>query len=206
MSERLLILALMMVTSLGCGSKRNGAGPAAAVKRVKVSVLPALGDPLAGLDNGRVTISPPANWFVFTEDTAKYIAKFSLFKRGDSPLPLIVVTVEDSPFAELKTVTEESLEDFAVAMAEIKKEKGEQLFEKIRPMMIGEVPCIRYVKKANFKFHVPRMQIIRGERQMIQMLANGRLYTVDLRLREETITKYRDQAYAVVAGMKFSSF
>ena len=201
-----VVLLLLATLSSGCGGKNDGDSQqgkngAQQTKRVAREQLPGLGTEMTKLDGGRVTLSPPENWYV-SEPNAKYVARFSLFKKGESSLPLVVVTAEDSPFAKLNNLTEPDLDAFARHMSELVNQRGKVL-ERVRPMVIGNVPCIRYVKAANFVFRTPKMEKIEGEQQMLQTLQGGRLYTIELRVRKDTIRTHRDAAYAVLASMKF---
>ena len=66
--------------------------------------------------------------------------------------------------------------------------------------MLGDLPCARYVVKKKFS---QGERLIQAEREVLQTVRDGRVYTVLLDVHMGTLLKYRGDAYAVAATMKF---
>jgi hypothetical protein len=75
---------------------------------------------------------------------------------------------------------------------------NEDVLERPQPMLLGGAPWVRHVEEA-------RMGNAKAEKQILQRVVNGKLYTVELQVYSRKILESRDQAYAVAASMKFSA-
>ena len=108
------------------------------------------------------------------------------------------IKAEDSPFEDLQNVTEENLESFCERLTKWHEEEELKLLEPIVPLVLGNTSWARFVRGGKSrKFSL--------ERQFLQTVVDGRLYTVEMQVFPKTILKHRDHAYAVGAGMKFTT-
>ena len=74
------------------------------------------------------------------------------------------------------------------------------MLEPIRPMVLGDVPCLRYVVSKGYKLGD---KVIQGECQVVMTLHAGHIYTVSLDVYRGTLIANKNRAYVVVAGMDF---
>lgn len=193
------LCASLICATAGCGGgstqpESEGEDETISVKKVSAAKLPALEDYLPPLDDGRIELAAPKDWTTMSRE-AKYVARFI---KGDAlSLPRILVTVDPSDIDGLDTADEDNVTELARQTAANLKQRKAALLEDARPMLLGDNAFARYVLKSKY----------RGapiERQMLQTVVDGRLYTVDLQVAtSEDLKKYRDDAYAVAAGLKF---
>lgn len=202
------LIVLMVLALAGCGDQSpptpgaNSAATTRDVKQVDASRLE-WGDPLPPLDDGRVILSAPKDWAVLPRRRG-YLTQFYRDKTQQVRIPRIWVTVEESTLPELRTVDADNLEQFAQLVAERLAAKGTKLLEPVRPMMIGNTPCARYVQMTTFSStERGQTQKLTAERQILEVLAGGRLYTIDLHVPPHKMLDYRDAGYAVAASMSF---
>lgn len=193
----------------GCGGSAEVAekspsstAPAAdAIKRRDPSSLPAVGDYLPPLDDGRVEIAPPEGW----KTLPRHADFLVVFNKGESAndFPRISITASDTS-SGIADVTEDSAGAFAEAMAkQLRSEKKSFIAEPPKPIILGDQTWSRYV----------RNPIYNGEPiaiQMLQTVRGGRQYNVELIVNVKVQDQYaedlkagRDAAYAVAANMKF---
>jgi hypothetical protein len=205
----ILLPALTLLVALsGCGGETP-------VDRFQIKVVEdgqgftlKTADPLPPLDDGRVELAGPEGW-KFLQRTFSYLARFG--QGTPNELPRIEVTVvEESPYAEFKTITKDNVVAFAKAIdKKIFAEESPAVlaapsFEPPKPMIIGGVPCVRYVLPRNIRSRVGGTSVVYlVERQILDTIYNGRLYRVELLVLEGTILRHRDAGYAVLASMKF---
>lgn len=200
MAGRCLVWAPLLICLAGC----SGAPDPFQIKTAKngEGYSFATDEYLEPVDGGRLEIAPPKDWTRLPLDS-NFLAQFYFKQRND--LPRIDVTVDPTPFEGFENVTEQNLQKFAQAVDEDLKAQKRPFIEPVKPMIIGGTPCVRYVvqfirvttDRRGTRLRIP------AERQIIQTVRAGRLYTVDLRVLEETILRYRDAAYSVVATLKF---
>lgn len=165
------------------------------IKRVEAANLPELAVYLPPVDQGRVEINPPSGWIIRDQNTGAYLYDFAKVKS--ERMPAIIVRAASSPYEDFENVTEENVLDFAKAVQEQTLNKlKEPPLEDALPMMLGSNAFVRYVRKA-------RVKNVAAEDQVLVTVHNGRMYTVELQVRPEMLLTYRDNAYAVAAGMKF---
>jgi hypothetical protein len=196
-----VVVAFLGVACCGCGPRPTGT-PTSQVGRQEEQILQRtptveLGAYLPPLDDGRVEIAPPDGWGVLPRDSA-YLTRF--FKENRSGLPRIDVRVEADRYGDLGTATDQSVEEFAQQVAAELEAEGTKPLEPVLPMLLGDVPCARYVVATKLRMGD---RVIAAERQRLLVLRDGRLYTVDLLVLAQTLKKDRDAAYAVVAGLRF---
>jgi hypothetical protein len=128
--------------------------------------------------------------------SAEYVCAFT--KEKGVQLPAIVVKVADPPVDDFDDVTTDNVAEFTTALRKhFKSEKGgRKLIEQPVPLVLGQNAFARYVKEASIN-NLP------AEVQVLGTVRGGRFYTVELRLRPKEILKFRDDGYAVGAGLKF---
>lgn len=194
-----IAVCLVSILGVGCGGK-PGTGDkttsdSPAIKKVSAAKLPELDDYLPPLDDGKIQLAPPKGWKVLPRDN-KYLTRIVL--SDPIGLPRILVTVEESMLEGIDTATADNVVEFASATATSLKERKAATLEAAKPMIIGDNAFVRYVLKSKLG------KTTAIERQMLQTVAGGRLYTVDLQVAEGEIPKHRDVAYAMAAGLKFT--
>lgn len=160
-----------------------------------------LGDYLPPLDGARIEIATPDGWKPMPRDS-KYVVRFSELAGGGG-LPRIDVVVEESSLGGLTDVTEANVVEFAVAVAKDLEASGTAIVEAPLPMLLGSVPCVRYVSNLKLKIGEGTLPV---ERQTLVLLHAGRLYKINLLVELKKLTESnRDAAYAVCCGVRFLS-
>ena len=177
----------------------NATPPAASVAevvRIDATQL-TVDDYLPPLDGGRIEVAPPSDWRPMPRDS-KYLVRF--YKQDRSSLPRLNVTVEEGEIGGIADATEENITKIALALGEELTAKGTALVEPVVPMVIGTVPCARYVSQLNLKLAT---NTIRAERQTLVVVRGGRRYKIDLLVLPNRLLQGKDAAYAVCAGLRF---
>jgi hypothetical protein len=163
------------------------------LKLVAAEDLPELGDPLPLLEDGTLKISPTVNMKVLPRRSS-YICGF-YFGEPSSP-PRLLLTAEPSDVESLGEVTQENLAEFAQRTEARLAKSNTKPLEAVLPMVIGGKPCVRYVLASRFK----QADV---DRQILETIHDDKLYRLDLQVYRGQILTYRDDAYAVFAGMEF---
>ncbi|MFV1964869.1 MAG: hypothetical protein ACC628_05565 [Pirellulaceae bacterium] len=205
MSVRRIMVTLCLgslVSCLGACQKTQDAasgsgGPAAESPVQQRTPTVELSDYLPVLDDGRVEIAPPAGWNVLPRG-GSHLTRF--YKNNRNGLPRIEVKVEDRRYGDISTVTTDNVGKFAERVAAELEERGKRLLEPVIPMVLGEVPCARYVTLLQLTMGE---KTISAERQHLLVLHGGRLYTIDLSVLPATLKQSRDAAYAICSGLRF---
>ncbi len=174
------------------GTPRSAAAPQ--TLRIDVKSLPKVGSPIAPIDEGRLEVAPPGNWHVPPRDR-RWLARFQA--DPGSPYPMIFVTAEDSDATF--HVTRDNLDEF---VAQVRKElladaDTQRLVAGLQPVEVGSFRGTLYRRWGKSGTRVM-------ERWMLETVANGRRYTLELRSREGLADEYLPHLYAVASGMKFS--
>ncbi len=208
--SRYLIL-LTLLASLGCGKDQAAAPPsdrdpkAVPIRTATIDVdqLPPLDATMPPVDDGRLLIAPPQGWGRAPR-SENYLVQFYLDPSRQARLPRIVVHVEPWEHESISTVNSDNVLPFA----ELVKQQinPETLAEPVLALMIGQRACARYVVRAAINFRSSdgtSSQRVTIERQVLETVVNNRRYTLDLQVHPGTIVRYRDHAYAVLAGMQF---
>lgn len=167
------------------------------IKRVDASGF-TLGEYLPPLDGGKIEIAVPEGWKPAPRDS-KYVVRFSSLAAGGG-LPRIDVIVEEDKLGELTDLSEENVVEFTSAIAKHLDEAGTVVIEPPLPMIIGSVPCARYV--SNLKLNVGGGTIV-VERQTLALLHAGRLYKINLSVEVGKLLDSRDAAYAICSAIRF---
>lgn len=191
--------ALLCGALLGCGGAASpGDDPASEeafqplpLKSVEASKLPKLNDYLSGID-AKVEVAPPQGW-IPKGRSKDYLVAF--VREKAAAVPAILVKATDAAAGEVADVSADNVIDYATAVQSTLSEP----LESARPMQIGEHHFARYVKEA-------KIANLPAEVQVLTTVREGRTYTVELRVRDVAdLKKYRDQAYAVAASLKFAA-
>ena len=167
------------------------------IKRVDASGF-TLGEYLPPLDGGKIEFAVPEGWKPAPRDS-KYVVRFSSLAAGGG-LPRIDVIVEEDKLGELTDLSEENVVEFTSAIAKHLDEAGTVVIEPPLPMIIGSVPCARYV--SNLKLNVGGGTIV-VERQTLALLHAGRLYKINLSVEVGKLLDSRDAAYAICSAIRF---
>jgi hypothetical protein len=205
-------IGLLMVTATGCGSSQPPADVSQAewaqshdtsssapaqptMEVVDVTKLKPLGDPLAALDDGRLTIAPPADWVLGPRNKDR-LALFQLVP--DDAYPAIILTVLE--VQEAVSLSPENVDAFAAELqsqldAEMAAKKFE-LAEPVKAVQIGDYLGVEYMRTAKAKN-------TRLERCFLETVYSGRRYQLEMRTRAGSLHRFRPYLYAVAAGMKF---
>jgi hypothetical protein len=172
----------------------------AGIKRRAAEDLPAVGEYLPALDDGRVEIAPPEGW-IDRPRTSKFLAAFT--KDKASEYPRIQVTADDSPLPVLGDLSEENVDQFVTVFDEKFKKKAASLPEPARPIYLGDTLYLRQVRLVAIKEH--RLVL-----QSLTTVQGGRMYKVELFCEVDPanpadyatpLTEARDYAYAVAAHL-----
>jgi hypothetical protein len=193
--------ALICWTLAGCGgggAPSHGEDPPEPetfeplpLKEVNSEKLPKLSDYLPRIDP-KVEVAPPRGWIPRAR-SKDYLVAF--VRDKSAAVPAIVVKTADSAVGEIADVTADNVIDYAKAIQATLNEP----IESARPMRIGEHYFARYVKEA-------RVADLPAEVQVLTTVREGRTYTIELRIRDvEDLQKYKNQAYAVAAGLNFAA-
>ncbi len=196
--NRNLVYVLSLVLFWGCSNSSQDSNapstpPTNALGMLPTDKLSPLGDYLGiDFDNGRLKVAGPEGWPTGPRSDKDYLVQF-VRKRG-SKLPSITVTARDASFTDIRSSTRQNVQQFA---ALIKQEVGDSaIVEDVRPILIGDKACARYVKKIS-------LNNIIADQQVLDMLHNGRIYSVNLRVAVNKVQDYVYDAGTVAAGLKF---
>ena len=203
-------LLLLAWAALGCGrgdaplSERPGE-----LKRRAVASLPAVGEYLPAVDGGELSVAAPADWNVLPRGRTFLLA---LAPGKADELPRMTINAEFPPDGSPDELTEENAAAFArqqdEALEHAAKTGKKKVHEFHLPIVLGDNVFIRHVRQASVGRGVPCAI------QSLETIHAGRLYTLDLIVAidpknsedyGESLTKYRDYAYAVAAHFKFST-
>ena len=166
------------------------------IKHYAAADLPELNNYMLPLDEDRLRVAPVNGW----NPTSRSKDHIVQFVKGRASLPRMTITAEDVEWGDAwQQITEDQL---AEMVSKLKPDLNkETLLEGIKPLILGEHPCVRYVQSIRFTSSDGRS--LRAERQTVKTIANGRLYTITLDVAPNKILNDRDAAYAVVAGLQF---
>lgn len=176
--------------------------PSASPEVFKYSLeeLSQIGGYLPVLDEGRLQVAPPVDWHMASR-SKDYVARFLFDQNRRLALPRITVEVAEAEATDPRNLTKENLVAHVEALTSRIDDKLRQAVqESMRPMMLGDVPCVRYVVPKAFR---QGDRTLRGEREVLQTIRDGRVYTVSLDVNASMLLEFRADVYAVVATMKF---
>ncbi len=192
------LAVFLVLGTVGCGGPEGGRAPSRSasvqVRQISTKDLPKLSSPIAPVDGGRLKIAPPQNWHV-PPRRAQWLVRFQA--DPGIPYPMIFVTVEDSDATH--HVTRDNLEEFAaeVRRALLAGPDTARLAAGLQPVTVGDFHGALYRRWGKSSGRVM-------ERWMLETVANGRRYTLELRSREGLAETHLPHLYAVASGLKFS--
>ncbi|MHB8971927.1 MAG: hypothetical protein ACYC3X_28125 [Pirellulaceae bacterium] len=203
-----LLLVCLAVALPGCQESPPPDASPPQIHRYPVRELDkyaTLGGYLEDLDEGRVSLAPPVGWSIMSRDK-DHVARFVFSPTGASPFPRITVDVRNAGFSAPRDATEEHLLPFFDRIQASLDQDSVQTVAGPQPLVLGQVPCVQYVIRKGFRVTNESgagNRSFRGEREVIETLALGRIYSVILDTYEGKLEDYRADAYAVVAGLRF---
>lgn len=200
----LILAACLSMALTGCSPSPPPVVAPPQIHRFDPSELTALGGYVEDVDDGRLSLAPPVEWRRRSRDKA-YVAQFVLTEQ--SLFPRITVQVREAGFREPRAATDErSLRQFFDQVKASLDHDSVKTLEGPQPLMLGDVPCVRYVIRKVFQLKHESgsgNRSYRCEREVVETLAQGRIYSTILDTYEGRIEDYRRDAYAVVAGLRF---
>ena len=185
------LLCLMVPLGLlsGCGDAQQAA-PQSRSTGVVVDTkdLPDLGPGIGPLDEGRIEVAPPQDWYVPSR-SSKFVIRFQADQT--STYPTIIVTAED--FEQVLDVSKKNVGDFVKALKKAGTAKN------VAPIEIGSFAGATYRRKDKAKYD---FKMISVDRLFVETVVAGRKYSFELRAREGSAEKYAPDLYAVARGIK----
>jgi hypothetical protein len=206
---RVMWLIGLVLLAAGCGGC-GGSSPEAAgdLKHREIASLPAVGDYLPPIDDGRLAVAPPADWSVLPRGRTYLLG---LARGKPTELPRILVNAEEPPPESPEELTEENAAAFAelqdAELQQVAKQGKKKVHEYHLPIVLGETAFVRHVRQASLGAGTPCIV------QSLQTIRGGRLYTVELLVQidaaqaneyGQALTEARDYGYAVAAHLKFA--
>ena len=178
---------------LGCGGSPRTATPDRTVES-----LPALGDYLPPLDNARVEVAPPAGWHVPSRDS-RFVVRFT--PSPEASYPSILLTAEDHQ--GIAEVTGENVDAFVREVDAAMNKDG--LRRRNRPpgprrWFPAKFVGAMYQKRAKVKADMATRMV---DRLILETVAAGRKYRLELRTEQGTVDRYRGDLLAVAEGIRF---
>lgn len=142
--------------------------------------------------DAKVTISAPKGWVLPTR-RQEYVVWFA--KELGKEFPRVLVTAEPATTGTPDT-TEANVRELSQQIAA----SVPNPIEPPKPLIVGSVPCVRYVSSASSRSG-------KLEEQVLKTVRKGQLFTVTLQAiattgGESPLFQYRDAGYAVLASMK----
>ncbi len=165
------------------------------LQAIDVAKLPAVNHATPPLDDGRIELSLPEGW-LWAPRSKDYLIK-ALMSR-EARYPSLTLNVE--PAVEINETSKENVLEFA---AKVQKKldaelapQGVKLAENVRAVRIGDFLGAEYVRRA-------KIGADSVERLFLVAAAKGRKYSLELRVLQGSLARYRPVARAVAASMKF---
>lgn len=182
-------LSVALGLCCGCG---DGPGAASQSKREEIDVatkdLPELGPYIGPLDDGRVEIAPPRDWYVPSR-SSHFLIRFQTTQA--STYPTIIVKAED--FEQMLDVSKENAAEFAKALKKAGAAKT------VEPIEIGSFAGATYRMKRTAPYD---MKTIVVDQLFVDTVVGGRKYSFELRAREGGANEYARYLYAVAKGIR----
>ena len=171
------------------------------VSRESLDIDQVLSDPFT-VEPDKLAIASPVNWGLAPR-SSRYVARFYFYKNRRTRLPRIWITSTPVDGSDIETVTRDNVIEYAKTLAtQFEKESKTDLLESVKPMVIADRACARYVRKTRFIFKDGNNErAVVAERQVLQTIIQGRQFIVELHVLPGEIRKFRDISYAVLAGI-----
>ncbi len=165
------------------------------------SELSEIGAYLPDLDDGRLRVAPPVDWQPASR-SKDYVARFVFDRQSPLPLPLITVTAEDADPDAPRNLTPANVAEYAAAVnTQLDESTRGAITSPVEPLILADIPVARFVQTKTFR--PPSGRLLRGEREVLQTIRDGRVYRVVLDANVTTLVRYRADAYAVMASLQF---
>jgi hypothetical protein len=202
-------LLWLLFCALGCGGTSDSLPEAPGeLKHREIASLPAVGDYLPPIDDGRLAVAPPIDWSVLPRGRTHLLG----FAKGKpNELPRILIHAEEPPPDSPDELTEENAPAFAeqqdAELQQVGKQGKKKIHEYHLPIVLGETVYVRHVRQASLGAGTPCVV------QSLQTTRGGRLYTVELLVQidaahadqyAKALTEFRDYGYAVAAHLKIA--
>ncbi len=211
-SHARLIVSSLVVLMVGCSgappatgkkgdaksksatAEGKNAGGSTGTLVVAADSLPALGEPMEGLDEGRLKASGPEGWRLKPRDSA-YLVKFALTDKAS--FPSIIVTGYDSK--EPANLTEENAEGYAAARQQelLKETTKASVGQDFRPIKLPNAVGVYYVRKS-------KIENTMIERVIITLIKDGHRYDVETRSVPANVQEYEKFGQAVANGLEWT--
>ncbi len=171
------------------------------VSRESLDLDQVLSDPFT-VEPGQLAIASPVNWGLAPR-SSRYVARFYFYKNRRTRLPRIWITSTPVDGSGIETVTHDNVIKYATTLAtQFEKESKAGLLESVKPMVIADRACARYVLKTRFIFKDGNNErAVVAERQVLQTIIQGRQFIVELHVLPGELRKFRDISYAVLAAI-----
>jgi hypothetical protein len=154
-----------------------------------------IGDYLPPIANLGLKIAAPQGW-IWLKRHADYVTRFVEKGKGANNKPRILVEVHDNPFADLRRVDGDNVDEF---VDRIKPRLPSALPESVRPAVLGRTGFVRYSglgKDGNATV----------EREFLETAAGRQRYVICLEVhRGKLYDGVRDALHAVGMSMIFES-
>jgi len=178
----------------------SGARPPKASKSagatIDVASLPSVDGAVPPLDEGRLTLSLPDDWFRLPR-SKQYLVAAQLSRQAKYPaITIHVEAAGDADDVAPENWAADDLKDRAAEMQADFDEQKVKLAEPVKPIRIGPFVGVQYARGA-------KVEKLPLERLFLVTVAGGRRYTVELRAVHGELHKYRSLALAVAASMRF---
>jgi hypothetical protein len=205
--RRVKVLALVCISAFfaalaGCGTSAPPAAPSPVaaqaakpkLQTIDVAKLPAVDHATPPLDDGRIELSLPEGW-IWAPRSKDYLIKAIMSREARYPS----LTLNVEPAAESDETSKENVLEFA---AKVQKKlnaelapQGVKLAENVRAVRIGDFLGAEYVRRS-------KIGADSVERLFLVTAAKGRKYSLELRVLQGSLAKYRPVAQAVAANIK----
>jgi hypothetical protein len=169
--------------------------PAGAGATIDVASLPEVDGALPPLDDGRLTLSLPGDWFRLPR-SKQYLVAAQLSRQAKYPAITIYVEAAGNADDMPENWDEDDLKDRAAELQADFDEQEVKLAEPVKPVRIGPYIGVQYARGA-------KVEKLPLERLFLVTVAGGRRYTVELRAVHGELHRYRSLALAVAASMRF---
>ncbi len=186
-------IILLAVVLIGCNDSTNSNQSSQPKLEIyRLADLPALGEPLPSvLDDDRLLAAPPQQWHVASK-SSKCLTRFQASRQRK--YPSIILTSEEY-VGDIYDVTEENVVEFAGLRAAAMQQKITP-----QPIKVGPFVGVSYRRRGEAQGQFKKIIL---ERLMLETVAFGRLYTIELRVREGEENEFRPHLLAVAGGLKF---
>lgn len=186
----------------GCSGSATGPagstqGTPANVRTADPAALPEVADPTPPLDGGRLTVRIPAGWDMAPRSN-KYLMRF-VETRGET-YPSIIITADD--YSGTHRVTGSNVEAFASELASqyAAQESTARLAAAIEPIQVGRFVGITTQRRSLVETEYKKITV---EQLLLETVADGRKYTIELRTRDGDSQRYSPYLLATAASIQF---